>query len=86
MIKVTRKVLTFEAVRFTGGINSFKAIRELMGLEELLFPIGGTLTVKTPFGSVKIHAGDWIIKGVDGKCYPCEDGTFAKLYDLEEKL
>lgn len=35
-------------------------------------------------GSVVAKAGDWIIKGVKGEAYPCDDEIFRMTYELAD--
>lgn len=38
--------------------------------------------IKTPEGEIKGDYGDYIIKGVDGKIYPCKPDIFEATYEL----
>jgi hypothetical protein len=38
--------------------------------------------IKTLEGDMHVHAGDWIIKGVEGEFYPCNDSIFKATYEL----
>lgn len=38
--------------------------------------------VKTLGGTMHAIEGDWIIKGVNGEFYACEDDIFRKSYDI----
>lgn len=35
-------------------------------------------------GTVKGKAGDWLMIGVDGEKYICDDAIFRKTYDLQK--
>ena len=39
------------------------------------------LKIKTLEGVMEAREGDWIIKGVNGKFYPCKDEIFRKIYE-----
>ena len=38
--------------------------------------------IKTLEGNMKVSDGDWIIQGVNGELYPCEDDIFRKTYEF----
>lgn len=40
--------------------------------------------VKTMEGKLKGKAGDWLMVGIDGEIYPCDDAIFKKTYNLME--
>ena len=40
--------------------------------------------IKTLEGSMHVHAGDWIIKGVQGEFYPIKPDIFAETYEPVE--
>lgn len=42
---------------------------------------GEELQICTLEGQVAAHAGDWIIKGVQGELYPCKPEIFAATYE-----
>lgn len=39
------------------------------------------LAIKTLEGVMKAYPGDWIIKGVQGECYPCKPDIFEATYE-----
>jgi len=42
----------------------------------------GDIIIKTPEGDMRAVHGDYIIKGVNGKFYPCKPDIFEKTYKL----
>lgn len=42
---------------------------------------GGGLFVRTLEGEMKVNPGAWIIKGIAGEVYPCDDEIFRQTYD-----
>lgn len=40
-----------------------------------------SLTIRTLEGEMEASVGDWIIKGVGGKFYPCKPEIFAMTYE-----
>ncbi len=52
------------------ALNTFKIVR----FQDDIF-------VETLEGRMKCSPGNWIIKGVKGELYPCEDSIFRELYD-----
>ena len=92
MIKQYRKKpVIIEAVQWN-GLN-FKEIEEFAGynvaiLEEVRKPnmdmkIPGDyrLCIRTLEGVMDARKGDYIIKGVNGECYPCKPDIFEKTYE-----
>ncbi len=43
---------------------------------------GESLSITTMEGVMEAWPGDWIIKGVEGECYPCHPRIFEKTYEL----
>lgn len=41
----------------------------------------GSFTVQTMEGPLTGKAGDWLITGVSGEQYPCDDAIFRRTYD-----
>lgn len=41
--------------------------------------------VETMEGIMKGKAGDWLMVGVNGEKYVCDDAIFQKTYDLQQK-
>jgi len=39
------------------------------------------VSIETLEGVMRGDPGDWIIKGVNGECYPCKPDIFAKTYE-----
>ena len=42
---------------------------------------GEELSIMTMEGEMQVHRFDWVIKGVEGECYPCHPRIFAKTYE-----
>lgn len=40
-----------------------------------------TVEVETMEGNITGEPGDWLIEGVEGERYPCDDGIFRQTYD-----
>ena len=43
-----------------------------------------TFSVETLEGTMEGKAGDWLMVGVNGEMYPCDDEIFLKTYELIE--
>lgn len=96
MIKQYRKKpVIIQAVQWNG--MNFKEIEEFAGynvaiLEEVRKPnvdmkIPGDyrLCIRTLEGVMDARKGDYIIKGVNGECYPCKPDIFEKTYEKVEQ-
>ena len=46
--------------------------------------ISETFIVETLEGKMKGKAGDWLMVGVHGEMYPCDNAIFEKTYSLLE--
>lgn len=49
-------------------------------------PTGGGpdfIAITTDEGVVAAHAGDWVLRGIEGEFYPCRDSVFRATYDKE---
>jgi hypothetical protein len=76
-MKYRKKPVVVEAVRFDG-----KNHRECIKFLEAQ----GCFTKQTIFiptleGTMKASVGDYIIRGVNGECYPCKPDIFEKTYE-----
>jgi len=76
-----RKVpVVVEAVKWEASQESYDAIKAMgcpmkpgrMGANELI--------IKTIEGDMTASKGDWIIKGIAGEFYPCQNDIFEKTY------
>jgi len=41
--------------------------------------------VKTLEGTMQGKPGDWLMEGIQGELYACDDAIFKKTYELKEK-
>lgn len=41
-----------------------------------------SFSVETLEGGMKGESGDWLIRGVNGELYPCQNDIFIKTYDI----
>lgn len=93
-MKYRKRPVIIEAVQWN-GLN-FKEIEKLAGadiamLEEVRKPnmdmnIHGDyrLSIRTLEGVMNARKGDYIIRGVNGECYPCKPDIFEKTYEKVE--
>jgi hypothetical protein len=42
---------------------------------------GGVILISTLEGVMRAEAGDWIIRGIKGECYPCKPDIFEATYE-----
>lgn len=76
-MKYRKKPVVINAVQWTGQ-NADELARFLGG--GLTFR-GEDLIIKTLEGDMKARQGDYIICGVNGEFYPCDEGIFEKTYE-----
>lgn len=86
MAAYTKKPVTIEAFRWTGGPDQEEdpvwicdAIRE----GTVQFVEAGFMSIQTAEGTMIASPGDWIIRGVEGELYPCKDSIFQATYAPE---
>jgi len=83
-MKFRKKPLVIDAALWDG---SEKALAEVIGLRsqshlEMPVPCREVpIKIVTLEGTMAADIGDYIIKGVNGKLYPCKPDIFAKTYD-----
>ncbi|AXC36466.1 hypothetical protein HOT57_gp22 [Pseudomonas phage phCDa] len=70
-----------EVISFTDGtpdLSSSMAVDKWGDYESLVAREG--LKIYTLEGAMSASVGDWIIKGVQGECYPCKPDIFEQTY------
>lgn len=87
-MKYRKKPVEVEAVRWTGENRA--EIRIFCAHGAFFAPTRqdteGRVTewrllIDSPEGIMYAETGDYIIKGVNGECYPCKPDVFAKTYE-----
>lgn len=77
-----KKPIIVEAVQWEGTAASFDAIRNL-GCNWKPGEMGTyTFHLETLNGFVLVTKWEWVIKGVNGECYPCMPDIFENTYEL----
>ena len=90
MNRYVKKPIAIEAVKWKGFNNDeikdfagdsvkIEVIRE--GDADNGIPPSVDCSIETLEGVMKANVGDYIIKGVNGEFYPCEQDIFGKTYD-----
>jgi hypothetical protein len=88
-MKVRHKPFVLEAFQWTGGLEQQEdppwAV-EALKRGTLSFANIGTpevlLRIETYRGTLEAKRGDWIIKGLYGELYPCQQDAFPQIYEL----
>lgn len=87
--KYVKKPVVVEAVEFTGTDENVDALNDFVDWDiEFFFDIWADekkvvyAIINTLEGEMKASLGDYIIKGIEGECYPCKPDIFTKTYDL----
>ena len=87
MKRYKKRSVEIEAFQWKGEKN-IKQIKEWLGsnlISEERDGIGVMgYWIKTLEGNMMISYGDYIIKGIQGECYPCKPDIFEQTYDLVE--
>lgn len=95
-MKFRTRSATISAIQWTGEnaqeIRQFTSFGESAPSDCIVLypgPINGSprtfLQIHTLKRLMMADPGDWIIKGSDGKFYPCRSDVFASLFELAEQ-
>lgn len=82
-MRYVKKPIPIEALQWTG--DNYMEICNLAG-QVLSVDEGGFLIIPTMEGNLQAKPTDWIIKGVKGEIYPCDDEIFQMTYDPVESV
>jgi hypothetical protein len=91
-MKYRKKPVVIDAVQYNG--NNLNEILDKLGktgtreiVQSLILektennPTEVNLQIKTLEGTMTAKVGDFIIKGINGECYPCKPDIFEKTYE-----
>lgn len=82
-----KKPVVIEAVQWLGNSKNEENVQELldfMQIEELVLTVKNRVTyilIDTPEGTMEGKPGCYIIKGVQGEFYPCDEEIFNQTYE-----
>lgn len=83
--KFRKKPVIIEAMQFDGTHDSALAIRSWVGAGGGLMSAGGlangSLRISTLEGEMTVSDGNWVIRGVKGEFYSCQDDIFRMTYE-----
>jgi len=81
MAKYRKKPVEIEAVEFSG--QNFDDVIAFTNGQAQYDPeeINPGLLIHTLEGVMRVNAGDFVIKGVQGEFYPCKPDIFEQTYD-----
>ena len=85
-----KKPVIIEALQYptdpfdnAGAISVYEWVRRnsLGKTSAYIDPMSGDLMIHTLEGDMRVSAGDWIIRGVQGEFYPCKPDIFKATYE-----
>lgn len=84
--KFRQKAAPIEALRWDGTPDAASRIIEWItdcGVGARFWSVSGISVISIDILEGRLHAqpGDWIIRGVDGKFYPCKPDVFVVMYE-----
>lgn len=80
-MKFRKKPVVIDAVQFDGGNHEVIAVFCMPQMVARSNDAPSTLIIPTLEGHMTASAGDWVIKGVKGECYPCKPDVFESTYE-----
>ena len=85
--KYRKKPVIVEAFRYEGRFNPSipEWARQAIGNRVLCADCFGRLLVRTTRGDLIAHAGDYIVRGINGELYPVRADIFKKTYEEVEE-
>ena len=84
MAKFRKKPVVIEAIQWTG--NNLEEVRKFGDDAIGIWWFNhGTLQIKTLEGNMTASPNDWIIRGIEGECYPCKPSIFEATYEPMEE-
>lgn len=84
-MKYRKKPVVIEAIQWGGTFKSYHEVCEFVGASlqnnHCGQPEPQEIYIETLEGTHTAKAGDWIIKGIKGECYPCKPDIFEATYE-----
>ena len=81
MPKFRKKPIVIEAIQWDGDPRGTSLHRILEMSSGTIRFNDDTLFIETEEGTMTASLNDWIIKGVQGECYPCKPDIFEATYE-----
>jgi hypothetical protein len=82
-VKIAKKIpIKIEVIQITGTDENIKDIQNFCGSRLFKEDSPNSYSVETLEGISYCHAGDWIVKGVEGEMYPIREDIFKTSHDL----
>ncbi len=72
-----KKPITIQAIQWNG--KNLNEIRDFLQYHAKVVNRG--IQIKTLEGVIYAKESDWVIKGIEGEFYPCDDKIFRATYD-----
>ena len=89
MIVYARKIpKTIRTVQWTGSnVEDIRVLttEDFFRKVDLEFEITAQVYDRLHDTWVGVKTGDWIIEGVEGEFYPCDNGVFEKTYEVRPR-
>lgn len=88
--KFRKKPVVIEAVKFRGSTTQVGALKKWIREGTYTEPTVVTsditsFVIDTLEGLMRVKAGDWVIRGVQGEFYPCKPDIFTATYEPTEE-
>ena len=86
-MKYRKRPVVIEAVQFVDDSNETIFALEKLGLDPIRISYEfepPVIIIVTPEGETKAKINDFIIRGIKGEFYPCQQDIFEATYELVE--
>ncbi|MCU6709342.1 hypothetical protein M6D81_11550 [Paenibacillus sp. J5C_2022] len=81
MAKYRKKPVVIEAFRFMIDEHMPDWFNHKRNSNEIVTYDNGSCDIRTLEGTVRADFGDYVIKGIQGECYPCKPEIFDATYE-----
>lgn len=80
-----KKPVVIEAVQYRAGCHDGRFADDVIA-GRVTYPEDGSMVIRTLEGELKAWPGCWIIRGIKGELYPCDDEIFRATYEPVTEL
>jgi hypothetical protein len=83
-MKYRKKPVVIDAIQFTDAVTVMQWVESFEGEIPTIAYRSDGIVIATLEGQMRADPDDWIIRGVQGKFYPCKPDIFEATYEAAE--